>query len=251
MNLLLPKLKAAGIHFLISAVAVAIVVLGSLYFWYPGLQAYAAGLVTLVSILIVVDVVLGPALTLVVFKPGKKSLKFDLCSIAAVQIAALVFGVMSIYQARPVYFAFVVDRFETVAAADLEDSILREAMAQYQQLSNNGPRWVGVELPTDPRELDRLTIAEAIHGTGPALIPKYYQPLEQVIKNGMAKAKSIDTLNDFNPQELVDSKLFPYQENLGDLVFFPLAGRDRDLTVLVERESGSVVDVVDLRPWKA
>ena len=250
MKSILPKLKAAAIHFLVSAVVVGLVVAGSLYFWYPGLQAYAAGLVTLLSILVVVDLVIGPALTLVVFKPGKKSLKFDMGVIAAIQIAALVFGVASIYQARPVYFAFVIDRFETVAAADLESSSLQAAAPEYQQLFGDGPRWIGVELPTDPEELERITLAEAVHGTGPALIPRYYRPLPDVLKASLNQGKSLEDLKTLNPQSLVEEKIAPYKAQVDDIVYFPLAGRDRDLTVFVNKKSGDIIDVVDLRPWK-
>ncbi|MFK7964511.1 MAG: TfpX/TfpZ family type IV pilin accessory protein [Burkholderiaceae bacterium] len=250
MKFFLPKLKAAAIHFLVSAVVVGLVVAGSLYFWYPGLQAYAAGLVTLLSILVIVDLVIGPALTLVVFKPGKKSLKFDMSVIAGVQIAALVFGISSIYQARPVYFAFVVDRFETVAAADLESSSLQAAAPEYQQLFGDGPRWIGVELPTDREELEEITLAEAVNGTGPALIPRYYRPLPAVLKAGLKRAKPLEELKALNPENLVEEKIAPHKALEDEMVYFPLAGRDRDLTVFVNKQSGDIIDVVDLRPWK-
>jgi len=250
MKSLMPRLKAAGIHFLISAVAVALVIVGSLYLWYPGLQAYAAGLVTLLTILVLVDVILGPALTLVVFKPRKKSLKFDLGVIASIQLAALIFGVVSIYQARPVYFAFVIDRFETVAAADLEASSLKEALPEYQQLIGGGPRWVGVQLPSDQNERDNILMADALHGTGPELIPRLYRPVSEVMEAALLRARPLGDLKQFNPEDSEKSKIAPHQSASGEIVYFPLAGRDRDLTVLVEKQTGDIIEVVDLRPWK-
>ena len=246
----MPRLKAAGIHFLISALAVALVIVGSLYFWYPGLQAYAAGLVTLLTILVLVDVILGPALTLIVFKPGKKSLKFDLGVIASIQLAALIFGVASIYQARPVYFAFVIDRFETVSAADLEASSLQDAAPEYQQLTRGGPKWVGVEMPRDKKVHEQVMMAAALHGTGPELLPRYYRPVEELLKDGVKRARPIVDLKQFNPEAVVEAKIAPHQSASVELVFFPLAGRDRDLTVLIDKQTGDIIEVVDLRPWK-
>ena len=46
----------------------------------------------LILLMIGVDVVIGPLLTLIVFDPKKKHLKFDLVVIAALQLAALAYG---------------------------------------------------------------------------------------------------------------------------------------------------------------
>ncbi len=70
--------KAAGIHLSIS-ILIGLVV-GALLFgvWYPPPFFHAAGADMLVLLLVGVDVVLGPLLTLIVFKSGKRGLKFDL-----------------------------------------------------------------------------------------------------------------------------------------------------------------------------
>ncbi len=251
MKFFLPRLRAAGLHFLISAVVVAVVVAGAVYLWYPGNLAWAAGLASMVTILAAVDLVIGPALTFVVFQPGKKSLRFDLSVIAGLQIAALVFGVSSIYQARPVYLAFVVDRFETVAAADLEQSQLDEADEPYRTISSSGPRIVGVQLPEDPAELDALTMAEAINGTGPALIPRYYREYETLTEAALKKAKNIADLNAFNAPEKVEKALAALKRKPDQMRYVPLSGRDRDLTVILDAQSGKVVDILDLRPWQS
>lgn len=58
------------------------------------------------AVIFFVDVVLGPGLTLLVFKPGKKSLKFDMTVILILQLAALVWGVKSVYEERPALTVF-------------------------------------------------------------------------------------------------------------------------------------------------
>jgi hypothetical protein len=57
--------------------------------WYPQHYFAAMGGTTLILLLIGVDVVIGPLITLIVFDPKKKSLRFDLAVIAVLQLGAL------------------------------------------------------------------------------------------------------------------------------------------------------------------
>lgn len=88
----MPRTKAVLIHLGLSS-ALALGVTSLLVFgWYPWPYFMALGGLMLVALIVGVDVVLGPLLTFIVFKPGKKSLKFDLTVIALVQAAALGYG---------------------------------------------------------------------------------------------------------------------------------------------------------------
>src|SRR5436190_21384151 len=83
--------KASAIHLAISAaIGISVVVL-MLALWYPQHYFAAMGGGTLIMLLIGVDVVIGPLITLIVFDPKKKNLRFDLAVIALLQLAALVY----------------------------------------------------------------------------------------------------------------------------------------------------------------
>ena len=84
--------RAAGIHLLISIAIAGAVLALMLGLWYGPTLFQAMGGAGLALILIGVDVVLGPALTLVVFRSGKRGLKFDLTAIALLQVVALLYG---------------------------------------------------------------------------------------------------------------------------------------------------------------
>jgi hypothetical protein len=58
--------------------------------------------------------VLGPGLTLVVFKPGKKSLRFDMTVILLLQFSALIWGVHSVYTERSGSAVFYWGKFTCV-----------------------------------------------------------------------------------------------------------------------------------------
>src|SRR5262249_6319528 len=73
----LTRWHAAGLHFLICVAIATAVVLLMLELWYPRPLFEAAGGNDLLFIIVGVDVILGPLLTLVVFKAGKWGMKFD------------------------------------------------------------------------------------------------------------------------------------------------------------------------------
>ena len=95
--------KAAGIHLSISAFIGLVVGALLLGVWYPPPFFHAAGADVLVVLLVGVDVVLGPLLTLIVFKSGKRGLKFDLALIGTMQAVALVYGMSVVLESRPVF----------------------------------------------------------------------------------------------------------------------------------------------------
>ena len=66
--------KAFAVHLLASSTVVSVVLAVIAFFWYPGDYFAMAGVWAALQVLIFVDVVLGPSLTLMLFKPGKPGL---------------------------------------------------------------------------------------------------------------------------------------------------------------------------------
>ncbi len=95
------KLKAALIHLLISICIIGLFSLIVFFIWYPKPFAAISGVIEPFKLLILIDVIVGPLLTFVVYKKNKKYLKIDLTLIALLQIAALVYGVYTIYNGKP------------------------------------------------------------------------------------------------------------------------------------------------------
>src|SRR5688572_23160036 len=101
------RYKASLTHFGISLAVAGLVYLAVRYLWYPGPLFEIAGGLELLLIIISVDVTLGPLITLIIFKPGKWGLKFDLTVIGILQVAALIYGLHAIAESRPVFITFV------------------------------------------------------------------------------------------------------------------------------------------------
>ena len=168
--------KAAGLHLTISIVIAVVALMLMLFVWYPWPLFQAAGGNELAMILIGVDVVSGPLLTLIIFKSGKWGLKFDLVTIAVVQVCALIYGSYVVFLARPAFIVFVKDRFEIAATADLEPEALAEArIEKYRSTPLLGPERVFADFPKEKAEQQKL-IELALAGLDLHHFPKYYAP---------------------------------------------------------------------------
>ena len=82
--------------------------------WYPDFFFATDGGWQGIRIVALVDLVLGPTLTLVVFKAGKPGLKFDLTLIGIFQAICLVIGVYIVYAERPIAMVYADGYFHSV-----------------------------------------------------------------------------------------------------------------------------------------
>jgi hypothetical protein len=192
--------QAAGTHLLISLAIAAGVVTLMLAAWYPRPLFEAAGGNDLLFIVVGVDVVLGPLLTLIVFKSGKPGMKFDLAVIGIVQLVALAFGGHVVALARPAFIVFVKDRFELASAAELDRAELAAAKyAEFRAPPWDGPMLAAADLPSDPAERKKL-IEAALAGLDLQHFPRYYVPYEQRVKQVLASAQTIARLRATEPE---------------------------------------------------
>lgn len=156
------KGKAFLIHFALSLAVFAVLLAIILLVWYPGLLFDMSGGWEGLRIVIAVDLVLGPLLTLIVFKAGKPSLKFDLSCIAIFQIVCLSGGVWVVYNERPVVLAveynsiFILNAREFASYGNKIESL--------DQFSGPYPKLVYIELPQDDQEALSLSIGSQLNG---------------------------------------------------------------------------------------
>lgn len=246
----LNRFQAAGIHLALSVVIAAAVLASLLLVWYPQPYFRLAGGAGLMLILIGVDVVVGPLLTFIVFNPAKKSLGLDLSAIAALQVAALVYGISVIAQARPVYVVFSGDRFTVVAANAIDPESLASAPPPYDTLPMNGPRIVGARVPDDPKERERVMLLAAA-GIDLPLLPRYFVPFAAVAGELRAKARPIAELEQRNPQAkgAVDAAVARAARSRASLVWLPVLGRLEAGSAIVDTSRNEVVAVVPVSPF--
>lgn len=194
------RLQAAGVHLLLSAAIAAVALALMLLVWYPHPLFVAAGGNDLLFLLVGVDVIIGPLITLIIFKAGKKGLKFDLVAIGVLQLAALVYGVGIVYLARPAFIVFVKDRFEVVTAAELEPENLAAAQdPRFSRAPMTGPVWVYGAFPTSVEERQRM-VELALAGLDLQHFPRYYRPYEGGVQDILARASTVERLRMTDPK---------------------------------------------------
>lgn len=244
--------KAAFIHLSIS-ISVVLLLAGLLAAtWYPPEFLAAAGGLGLIGILAGVDACLGPLLTLIIFKAQKPGLKFDLSVIAALQMLALVYGLQTIYQARPVYLAFTKDRFELVFAYEIPTENLAAASAEeYRSLPLTGPRIVAVKPPEDPQEREKILFSALAGGLDIQHFPKFYRPYEEMRDTVLHKGKPLDVLLRRNETARQTLTAFIANNHLqsAKVKFLPLRSKIKDQIVLIDNTSAKVLGIVDVAPW--
>ena len=199
--------KAFGLHLLGSASALTLV-LGSLYLgWYRWPGWYLSSVLHVVGIVVLVDLVLGPLLTLTVSNPRKPRpiLARDIAVIVTVQLAALVYGAVTLWSGRPLYYTFSVDRLEFVQASDMDKEEIDRAQRQNPSMAPHWysrPRWVWAPLPDNPDEAMRI-VKDASFGSGKDVIemPRYFRPWEAGLPKLRDQLTRLDDMKYFSAAE--------------------------------------------------
>ena len=239
------RLKFFLSHLLIS-IFIALVVVGLVFFiWYPSPLAKAVGVTHIFLIMLAIDVIVGPGLGLLVYKEGKKTLKFDLSVIILIQIFALVYGVYSIVQGRPVWLVYNIDRVELVRKNEIIDVHISQALPQYQHISWLKPQFVATEFAKDAKQRSDDMFAEVLGGVSLAQKPERYVDFAQAKTQIQRRVQNLEDLKKYNDQKQVESTLAKYPQATA---FLPMEANAVDMTVLIDIK-GQVVKIVDLRPW--
>ena len=237
--------KAAGIHLGLSVVVAIGVVLLLYYVWYPQPFFDASGGKFLLMLLVAVDVVLGPLITLIIFDTKKKSLKFDLATIALLQVAAICYGVYSMYLARPVFVVFSVDEFIVVPATDVDPKMMAQVTRpEFKSLSLTGPQYAYNVPQTSGKDI--LAMSLSLGG----LAPQYYLPYAEKAGEAAKAGKPLADLLKRQPQAkaMIETALKQKGKNAADVVYFPMSAKVMTMTVLLDSKTGTIVAILPLNP---
>lgn len=246
LNNISKRLKFFLSHLAISALIALMAVIAVFFFWYPSPLAKAVGVTHIFLMLLAIDVIIGPILGFIVYKQGKKSLRIDLSIIILTQVMALSYGIYSIFEGRPAWLVYNVDRFELVRNNEIVQDNISQAMPQYQQPSWLKPQYVAVEFAKDNKQRQNDMFAEVLGGVSLAQRPERYVPIQQAQAQIKQRAQGLNELNKFNSVEQVKKVLAQYPQANG---WVPLKASNLDMTLLVSKETGQVIKIVDLRPW--
>jgi hypothetical protein len=200
------RLKAFGLHFSGSA-SVLLLVLGTLYLgWYRWPGWYLTGVLNVLPIMVGVDVVLGPLLTLVIASPGKPArvLARDIACIVVVQLIALCYGATTLWHGRPLYYTYSGKELSVTQGIDLQPAEVasaRQSNPEFAPHWYSRPRWAWAPLPQDQKSANTIIDSATHGGFDVTAMPRYFKPWTQGLGDLRQHLRKVGDLNYFSGKQ--------------------------------------------------
>ncbi len=252
MSLWKAKFRALLIHLSLSVLIAALAAALVFWLWYPMPFRALSGGGELFVLVAVVDVVIGPLVTLVVFNPAKSRREkwLDFSVIGALQLAALGYGLAVIHEARPVHAVFEYNRFRVVHANEIAPESLARTPAGITALPLTGPTWLSLR-PLVGGEVLEYTL-QAMGGVPIAARPELWQPYSAGREAMLAAARPATDLVGRFPQaaSAIEQAIAQSGRRADALKYLPIQGRkDVVWTVLLDAGTAAVAGFIALDPF--
>ena len=242
-------LVAAGVHFSVSLVVAVLAAWMVFGLWYPYPYSEISGGNGLFFLVVLVDVVCGPLLTLVIFNPVKphRELIVDFLVIGLLQFIALGYGLWTVFSARPVHLVFEYHRIAVVNAADVDAMALAQAPPALQVLPLKGPTLLSLRSFKDGKEQYESTML-ALGGIPQAAQPMLWQPWEAAHAQILSESRPVADLKQrFGTQIASINKAIAATGRPADnLRYLPLMARQEGWTVLIDAQTIKPVGFMQL-----
>ena len=238
------KLNAFGAHLVISVVLFVAIIAMAIRLWYPPPFFWIDGGVQITLLAAAVDIVAGPLLTMVVYRPNKPGLVMNLAVIAAMQAGALTWGMHALYSQRPVLAAYVghkQNRFFPVTEAQTRGG--PRSLEELRALSSNRPPLVFIDLPENDAEAMRLLTSA---GESVLRQTQRFRSIDGERLRRIAQASRTPKNYEVLAPDMAAAITRFTAERGGDpeaFAFVPLVGRFGNAMLALSRKDGSVVGV--------
>lgn len=244
------KFKASLIHLALSITLVTLIIATTIYFWYPSDFLEITNYKDIALLIISIDLVLGPVLTFIVFAPQKKSLKFDLAIIAAIQLSALGYGVHALYETHPLYITYNHQRFNVIQANEVTPSDAKYEQFKVSKLAS--PRLAFAKMPDDPKKQTEIMLGVDLKGD-PDIDKRteYFEPVKNHLDTILKE--SLDTVKLFDPKNLTASSqkfLDKHGDKKENYAYLPLKGTSGNAVIVLDKASGEPVTTINIDPAK-
>jgi hypothetical protein len=244
------RFTAAAIHLALSALVAALAGLLVFAVWYPFPYREISGGRELFLLVVTVDVILGPLITFTVFNRTKprKELRRDLAVVGLLQLAALVYGLWTVQQARPVHMVFEYDRFRVVHQVEIAEELVARAPAGIPVAPLLGPTLLSLRPFQDATEQGEYTIA-ALQGLVLSARPDLWQTYEAGRAQVLKAAQPATQLKSRFPQRAaeIDAALQKAGRSAAQASYLPLIARKPEAwTVLLDAGTAEVIGYLPL-----
>lgn len=243
------RVRASGLHLAISifiAASAALLVFG---IWYPYPYREVSGGRELFMLVVGVDVILGPLITLAIFNRRKpvRELVLDLSVVGLMQLAALGYGLWTVAVARPVHLVFESDRFRVVHAIDIPQEMIHRKPANVEAEPWLGPTLLAVRPFRNAQESYDATMA-AFGGLQLAVRPDLWQPYDAAKGRVLAAAKPVDGLKRQFPARAaeIDALVARAGADPAKTLYLPVVARTNFWTAFLDPQSADIIGFAPL-----
>ncbi|MBK9614621.1 MAG: hypothetical protein IPO35_03550 [Uliginosibacterium sp.] len=246
------RVICAGAHLAASALLIGtVVLLLSLFGGYEWPLWYIQGSERIFGLLIFVDLCLGPLITLIVSDAKKpvRSLRRDWSIVAAIQVAALCYGSISLWQGRPVALVAAVDRLEVVSASQYsgltEDSLKGKCAEAAKLKLAPGLRvcWAAARIPKDREKGQALLFSSLSGGPDLAELPEHYVSADEVLAEYHSLLKTVEQAEKLAPFLRNNKKIQSFGA-LADIRLIWIQGKERAAAIVVSKEDSAYLGIV-------
>ena len=243
------KISAFSIHLAISLVIFLIILYFILVHWYPHPLFKTDGGWQGIRLIASVDIVLGPLLTLIVFRKNKPHLKLDMSIIATIQFCALASGIWIVYGEHPVLITYDEDRLRPIPAYQvLEAGISLDSIDKY---GPNIPPIAFVDLPNESWARAELFRKSRLESRPIYLNGNLYRTID---KNNIdrIRAHAIDlpkyVANRPKDREIYEQFAKENADELQNYIFLELDSRFKWFIAVFNVKTYRLVDTIDILP---
>lgn len=248
-------IKFASLHLLFSIAVAGLIYVLIFSIWIPRPFAELSQAKGLFLLILVVDIICGPLLTLVVYNPSKPraELQRDLSLIILLQLAALGYGLHTVTQVRPIWLGFERDHFRMVALMDVQPQRLTEAPEGLQARNWLGPKPIGVRILSgdDPDFLQSVQLS--LEGRHSAFRPNHWVPYAEQKSQVLEAARPVDELIGYHQTQSgldIQPLLQRWGAETSRLRFLPLStDQPTNWTVLIDAETAAIVGYIPVSGW--
>lgn len=252
--LLVSKARAFGLHIAISAIVFAVVIAVVVGMWFPQPYFSIDGGLAMVAIAAAVDLGIGPLITFLVYRPGRRDNKLNFAVIGVLQAAALAWGVHVLYTQRPLYAAYIGGPVKVFIP--ITEELIRKSAPpsrEVQERAKGRPPLVFVPLSSDKKKALGMLMSGFLGGPSLLSATHLWLPIEgRALDSIVEEARDRKTLESLDPDagRLLDEFLAGRGAKFEDFAFVPLRGRFSSALLALNKADGSLAGVVyaNVRP---
>jgi len=251
----LNRYTAASIHLVVSLSVVALLGFMSVYVWYPDFYFGANGAWFPMTMVIMVDAILGPAMMLILYRPGKPGLKLDITLIFIIQASAFAYGASTLYFQRP---ALIVHHDSLIVC--LNPTQVNNVEVDMSLFNVNANPFPFVHLSTPSPELKRQWHQRLDDmPSGSLRVPHYvfgelFQPVnKQTLPEILHEELDLTRAIELTPasQASWDAFVRKHGDKVHTYAYYTLACSNDEYVAALDRERGYIIDAFRMNTLNA